>query len=391
MKQRVVAISDLTAADISAWRDLARDAMEPNPLFEAECLLPAAELLPDGSSMHLVIAEDAGIFYGCFPVTELRGGIPPRLRVRLLSRPAVTTLVRRLQYDGTPLLRAERSVEAARALLAAFRGPTAVGRPRFLVFQTMDTDGPVAASLQMALSEMGLASHALKEWTRPVVRRVDGDDLAESNRRKLAKLTRKMSEECHEVVAVRDVSSDPSMIPLLVAMEDAGYKAKNDVAMSVHPGELEWFEGMCARFREQGRLALYALYVGDKIVALQLMLRSGDCLFGLQSVYDESYARFSPGIILHRSFIERFYTSPDLKMKDTCTFEGNATLLRLYPHLRSVATLVVVVGGAYDRLLLWGFAAMQKAIQPDSALHSRFPRVHGALVKVVSRGGLKPI
>lgn len=391
MRSRVVAVGELNDAEVRAWRDLALHAVEPNPLFEADCLIPAATHLAGGSQIYLVIAEEDGRFYGCFPAAELRGGIPPQFKLRFLSRPTVTTLVRRLRYDGTPLLRADRSVETAKALLTAIKEPTALGDRKFLVLESMDTEGPVAASFHQALAELGMSAHVLRSWTRPVIRRDEEDDrdFATSNRKKLAKLEHRLSEESHASVRVVDVSDDPFMIEHLITMEAAGYKSHKDVAMSAHPGEPEWFRDMCDRFRQEGRLLVYALAVGDDVIALQLMIRAGDCLFGLQSVYDETYARFSPGIILHRSFLERFFTSIDVRMKDTCTFEGNSTLERLYPHSRPVETLVVVVGGPLDHLLLRVFSLAQRALGADSALGRKAPKLHSAFQRIAGRMGLR--
>lgn len=369
MRHRITAVQDLNGDDVDAWRELARDAIEPNPLFEPACVISAAKHLARGAQIHLVIAEEDGRFFGCMPVAPLEGGMPPRLRPHFLSRPAATTMVRRLRYDGTPLLRLERRVEAATALVGALIGSTALGRPGFLVLESVHADGLVDESLREALESLNAPFIVLQAWTRPVIRRSepDGPSVQEPNRRKLEKLLARMNEGCGDVVRIHDVSDNPSMVTRLIAMEAAGYKSSSGIAMLSHDGEPEWFEEMCDCFREEGRLEVLALTVGDAVVALQLMVRGGDTVLGLQSTYDEAYGRFSPGIILHRAFVERFYASSDVSMKDTCTYEGNTTLMRVYPHHRSMETLVVVTGGWVDRVLLRVYTGIQRMAQSDTS------------------------
>jgi hypothetical protein len=49
---RVVRVLDLGEADVAAWQDLSRSAVEANPLFEPACILPAARFLPNGFGVH---------------------------------------------------------------------------------------------------------------------------------------------------------------------------------------------------------------------------------------------------------------------------------------------------------------------------------------------------
>jgi hypothetical protein len=41
MRHDVLPISELTARDLSAWRELGADALSPNPFAEPEFVLPA--------------------------------------------------------------------------------------------------------------------------------------------------------------------------------------------------------------------------------------------------------------------------------------------------------------------------------------------------------------
>jgi hypothetical protein len=42
MNSFLLPLADLTARDVAAWRDLAARAVEPNPFFEPDFVLPPA-------------------------------------------------------------------------------------------------------------------------------------------------------------------------------------------------------------------------------------------------------------------------------------------------------------------------------------------------------------
>ncbi len=312
---RVVPIGQLSDRDVCAWRDLAQHAIEPNPVFEADCLIPAARYLPNGAEMSLVIAEDEGRFFGCFPVIRVAADGRPSATVRRIGRPVFTTQVRRLRWDLTPLLSEERGIEAATALLSALTHRGGGKRAGILVLEALDADGPVSSYIACAAKELSLPVRTYRTWVRPVVRRRDELTYRSihggKHLRNIAQRRRQLVEKLGGEVGLVDRSADPSAVDKLMAIEAAGYKLKTGVALVSHPGEPEWFREMCDRFRSAGRLLLYSLQVGDSVVAMQLMLRGGEGLFGLVTAYDEDYAQFSPGIQLHLEAIDRFHEATD--------------------------------------------------------------------------------
>ena len=372
-----------------AWHDLARHALEPNPLFEAECLIPAARYLLNGERMALVVAEEDGRFFGCFPVLRVEGDVRPSSSWAGIRRPTFTTQLRRLRYDGTPLLRSERSSEATSALLSVLTHRGAKNDAGILVLEALDMGGPVTTFLADAAKQLRLPSYTYRTWERPLVQRRDEltyrDSYEGQSVRKTAKLCRQLGDKLGGEVAIMDRSGDPLAVDQLIALEASGYKSRNDVAMVSHPGESEWFREMCVQFRKTNRVLLYSLQVGDSVVAMILMLRAGEGLFGLQTVFDEQYAKFSPGIQLTLEVINRFHNATDAQWLDSCTFAGNETLLRIFPDRQGVSTVLIAVGGPVDRWLLRFSVTGQNLFGVDSAFRRRHPRLSGALDNVLMK------
>jgi hypothetical protein len=330
--------------------------------------------------MSLVIAEDEGRFFGCFPVIRVAADARPSTTWPGIGRPVFTTQVRRLRWDLTPLMSEERGIEAATALLLALTHRGGAKGAGILVLEALDADGPVSSYIACAARKLRLPVHTYRTWVRPVVRRRDELTYRSihgaKHLRNIAQRRRQLGEKLGGEVGLVDRSADPSAVDKLIALEAAGYKLKTGVALVSHPGEPEWFREMCDRFRSAGRLLLYSLQVGDSVVAMQLMLRGGEGLFGLVTAYDEDYARYYPGTQLVLDAIDRFHEATDAQWLDTCTWAGNETWLRLYPDRRTVSTVLVAVGGPLDRLYLRLYFRLYTPYRYFFAGGSRFRRLY---------------
>lgn len=359
MKGAIRPILSLGDSEIASWRDLASRAAEPNPLFEPECLLPAARHLPNGPRMLLVTAEEDGAWHACFPAQVESAW-------RAVRRPVLVTKVRRMDYDATPLVDRLHAGRALAATLETLQRAAGDGLPGLVVFNWMD-DGVVADGLADASSRLGVTHRVYHRWERPVVRTMAAADYAARHSKKtvatLARKRRALGRQLGGDVRFRDLSTDPSGVDVVLAQEAAGYKGQNGVAVATTAGEPEWFQEMCDRFRRAGRLHLHVLEVEGRPVAAQLFLRGGAGAFLCKLTYDEELAKYSPGIQLHFDTIDHLHRTTDVKWIDSCTYENNPTLLWVYPDRRSVSSTVLATGGLPDKLLLAGTAAARRALR----------------------------
>ena len=112
MGASVLQLDNLTDSDIGAWRELSEAALEPNPFFDPDFVLPAAAEL-DSTGVGLLVARQGDDWTGCMPVVRQRGW----------RRVPTTGLVvwRHLYcFLGTPLLRPDQAEDAARFYTAIF-------------------------------------------------------------------------------------------------------------------------------------------------------------------------------------------------------------------------------------------------------------------------------
>jgi CelD/BcsL family acetyltransferase involved in cellulose biosynthesis len=370
LKGRVVKVRDLSPAEVDAWEELGQNAIEPNPLLEPGCLVPAARFLPNGSEIYLAIAEEDGKFFGCFSLEKARRGkdrIPLTLIEHVLL--TVTTQVRRNRYDLTPLLRAERADEAMSSLLQAVQACRIPRAPRLLRFEALCADGQVESSLRNAARALHIPLYVVESWTRPVAyRRLDGEYKRGSDgRRKLVKRIlrdeKRLGDLLGGAVSLVDRSADPGAIDELFRLERSGYKFATRVATESWRGEPEWFRATCDEYRRRGRLVVCTLECGGTTAAILVTFRGGDRLLGIQKAYDEQLKQYSPGNQLDLKFFDHFHRLACVQMHDSCTGATNEKSVRLFDQSRRVITVVAAVGGRWDGVLLSAFGFLRDHLE----------------------------
>jgi hypothetical protein len=369
MRSAIVPIRELGSSEIAAWAALGDRAIQPNPLFEPTCLVPAARYLPNGTDMTVVVAEEGGRWYGCMPLC-------PAPSWRALHRPVLVNQLRRMIYDATPLLGRERTQETAACLLAGLRTAARGGAPGLVVLDWLD-QGPAARSLREACDRAGVPNRVYHSWERPMLYRRGGtghrDRHSGKSFRNVRRMRRRLAAEWGTVVMIdRSVAREGTEI--LLALENQGYKGRTGVAVLQHPGEPEWFREMCDGFRAERRLHVQTLEVGGQPLAAQLVLRAQDGLFVLKSAFDESFAAYSPGVQLHLDATDHLQGTTDAAWIDTCTYEGNDTLARLYPDRRAVASVVAATGDIGDRAALRAVSLARRALRRSREARARITR-----------------
>jgi CelD/BcsL family acetyltransferase involved in cellulose biosynthesis len=356
VQSRIIDIRSISDEDEKAWRDLAERAVEPNPFYEPDCLIPAARHQSFGCEIQLVVAHEGDRFIAAVPVRHVR-------RWRSVPYPMVTTQVRRMTYLGTPLVDEERGVEAVKGLLQALLERRQARRSRVLVVQDM-TDGRVAEMFRTATREMKLPLVVFESFERGFLTRRDppAHTQAHSPRtlRNLRRKQRNLGKELGGTAEVVDRGRDAGAIDDYIVLEASGYKAEFGVAMTTVEGEPDYFREMCSRFASDGRLHLLTLTDGKTTAAMVVWVRAGDTLFQFKWSYDEAYAKYSPGLIVHTEAMRIFEEDTDAQFVDTCTWGENEMINHLYPDRRRIVSCFVVLGSSLvDRAVVRSFIALR--------------------------------
>ena len=109
---------------------------------------------------------------------------------------------------------------------------------------------------------------------------------------------------------------------------------------------------MTARAQRSGRLLLMALRLDGKAIALKHNLLAGDGSFAFKITFDESFARYSPGVLLELENIERLHRLPGLRWMDSCAAPNRFMINHLWPARRQMQTIFFATGGVLPSLAL---------------------------------------
>ncbi len=351
VEARIVRVLDIEGDPdlLSSWSSLHERALEQNPFFEPQCVLPAARHLPDGERIELLMAVEEITVHGCMPLCSLP-------RWHWSPRGAVTTKVRRLTWLGTPLLDRDRAAEAMTAMLALLRGRRRSSGDHLLAIEWMHTAGPVAEVLRHAASGLGLPVATGERFERPaLIYSADpdrpGDPPAPVRRRKTTRnLRNRLDREVGPVETV-DRSGEAGAVEDFIQLESRGYNGRQGIALAGQPGEAESLRAMCQAFGADDRLVVTCLEAAGRTIASNVMVTAGDEVFGCLIAYDEEYAAYSPGIQLYYDSIDLLGRA-DFRQIDTCTYAGNTALADIFPGRIEVGTLLVGLGSSVERTLL---------------------------------------
>jgi CelD/BcsL family acetyltransferase involved in cellulose biosynthesis len=348
---RVVVVQSAAglADHAGAWNDLARASAAPNPFHESWFLLPALDAFA-GSSHLLFLLVYADVesappeLCGFFPferVARYRGLPLPHLR---LWRPVHA-------YLGTPLVRrgcVHGVLAAAHDWLATDRRGCAV-----VEWGWIATDGDFLPALHRLQERRGLRALDMLTESRALLRR-SGDGaryLAEAispkSRKELRRLERRLAEtgqlSCDALEPEDDVER---WIADFLALEASGWKGRNGSALGSRPESRRFFVRAASEAARRGRLEMLALRLDGRPVAMRCAFGAGEGSFAFKIAYDETLARYSPGLLLEIEHLKRFHDHPAAAWMDSCAKPDHFMAERLWRDRRTLVTRLGATGRA---------------------------------------------
>lgn len=350
------------AALADEWTALAANASEPNPFAEHWFVAASLPSLAAGREVLLLEARRGARLIGLIPVAVETGYA--RLPVRLLQN-----WYHDHMFLGTPLVAAGEETAFWVAILATL--DRAAWAPNFLHLRGLVEGGPV---------HRGLAAARRPAIVHRRIRAFLASDLApeayyhRAVRQKKRKEIRRLRNRLGELgpVATRALD-DPAELDAwcaaYLALEKAGWKGAAGSALADHrPSEL-FFRDAVRGAWDSGRLQFLRLDVGGKPIAMLVNLLTPPGSFSFKTVFDEAFARFSPGVLIQLENLA-ILGRPDIAWMDSCALPDHPMIESLWMERRTVVRLTVPLKGprrfaifAFCRALEMGSAMLRKRIK----------------------------
>jgi hypothetical protein len=337
---------------VQAWDELAEEAIEANPFYEWWMLIPALRGLATGKDVRvvLVISVEAGLPLLC-------GVFPVERKKRYKRLPVATFSLWQHIYCAlcTPLIRSGYARECLDAFLDWLA--TECGGP-LMEFNLVPGDGPFYELLTERLLERGNSSLVSESYERAVFRRRRTLDeylnvaISSRHRRDMRRKLRRLSERGRIAFDELDVEADAERwIEEFLSLEASSWKGKEGGAFACSEEHRNYFVTIAKEAFSRGRLMMSAMRLEGKPVAQKFSLLAGCASFALKISYDESYAYFSPGMLLEVENIGSLHRRPDIEWMDSCAAPIHF-INRIWPDRRKIQTLLVSTGGTSARLMI---------------------------------------
>jgi CelD/BcsL family acetyltransferase involved in cellulose biosynthesis len=346
VEYRVRRAAEAVGALAPEWTALAAFASEPNPF--AEHWFVAASLATLGGEVRLIEVRRAGRLIGLLPVVSERGY--GRIPVAFTQN-----WCHHQMFLGAPLVAAGEESAFWAVILEAL--DEADWAPAFFHVRMLVEDGPLHRGLAEAARALGRPCATVHRRLRALL----ASDLSPAAyyqravRQKKRKELRRLSHRLAELGAVEsrilgDRADLAAWCDAFLAMEAGGWKGREGSALSCAPETEQFFRAATAAAFEVGKLQFRRLDVAGRPIAMLVNLLSPPGSFSFKTVFDEDYARFSPGVLIqieNLAILDR----ADIAWMDSCAMDDHPMIDGLWTERRSVIRATIPLKGARRRLI----------------------------------------
>ena len=307
---------------IEAWERLAR-AATPN-VFLSPAFALAARSVDTGTGLGAVVVEADG---------RLVGFAPGRLR---LGGMAFTVWTHAYAPLGAPLILAGAEGAVLGAIVDHLERQGVVA----LDWPLMDDGAPPAAALARLAAGRGLRVDVIEAHQRAAL--VTAEPPRPS--KELRRLGRRLGEQGRMEAASTATGYDPQAAKAaFLALEAAGWKGARGTALAMSEPMRAFFDGAVGRLMARGEAAIDLITLDGRPVAAGIVLRAGTRGWYWKTAYDETLARFSPGVLVTLAITARLAADASVQCVDSCAIAGHPMIDRVWPARLSVTSRLVAL------------------------------------------------
>jgi hypothetical protein len=267
------------AAIETEWRYLAGRAIEPNPFFEPDFALPAAQHLVDFRDTPVLL-----VWSGAATSRRLLGFVPARLQRRLLGHDELTGWDNPRLGMATPLIDADQAERVIAALLHA-PGRWGLANTQNLQLHHLDLDGLFLRSVMRVAQHTG---HATSLEPAPKPASLKGAPDLTALRHGLSRHGKLTFAESGSRQELRD------MVELHLALEASGSLARAGAAALQDIRESAFLRAMTRNLARAHSCRIGLLSLDDMPIAGAILIGKGPRLWLYSGTEDDRFVSFAP-------------------------------------------------------------------------------------------------
>lgn len=321
------------------WRALATRAIEPNVFYEPEFALAAAPVFGRDSTA-LLVWSGTGRLLGFFPfrVDGWRYGVVPVL----------VGWTHPYGPLGVPLVDGDQVERVIGAWLGHLtRDPNG---PKLMMLPMLPAEGPFATALHSVLGESRSSSAAFDRHARALLAPADqrGDYLQRAmsakRRKEMRRLWHRLEDQgpvTHKAsITVPDVAAATKEF---LRLEASGWKGAAKSAAAAHPRISSFLQTAVLDLAAAGKARVDLLIARETPIAATITLFSGHAAWCWKIAYDESFARYSPGVQIVLELTHELLANPSLARVDSCAIPHHPMIDPIWRERVAIFDLLIAV------------------------------------------------
>jgi hypothetical protein len=252
---------------------------------------------------------------------------------------------------------------------------------RFLRLRLAAAAGPSAAALRDAVRAAGLRVAVIDRHERAVLPLDAAHDplrrMPAKKRKECARLRRRSAESgTLETELAASEAAVAAAAAAYLALERAGWKGRRGTAMAQQARLHRFFLDMTRALAAEGRCRIAVLRLDGRPLAAAVALLSGHGAFYWKTAYDETHARFSPGVLVTLDLGRALQAEGRAAFVDSCAVPGHSMIEAVWEARRGIEDVLVSLdprmpaagfgaAAALFRGSLAGRAALKRLARPD--------------------------
>jgi CelD/BcsL family acetyltransferase involved in cellulose biosynthesis len=346
---------------LAQWRELAGRAIEPNVFYEPAFAMAAAPVL--GGDVG------AGLVWSRAAPPRLLGFFPARIERRRygIALPVLVGWTHPYAPLGSPLVDRAMCDGVMRAWLDHVAHHPQL--PKVMLLPYLPVEGSLAAALDLAVEQRGGRSAFFARHARAVLAPADARDnyLAKAvdrkKRKELRRQRKRLGERgCLMSIDANDRSAVARALDDFLLLEAQGWKGRAGTAARCDDRIAGFMQTAVTALAGEGKARIARLCIDGKPIAAMVTLRSGEMAWCWKIAYDESHARFSPGVQVLLDVTEMLLADRTITCTDSCATSGHPMIDHVWRQRRMLADRLLSPGpgAALGFTLACGLEALRR-------------------------------
>jgi len=308
---------DFKVAELSAheaqshfadWQVLSASAIQPAGYNAPDLILPLLKHIGDAKLMTVRHGPDLLM---AFPVSS------KRLFVKTWDTP--------LTASSLPHLNAELGASTLLAFINAQTQPVLL------------TAIPAQGAFMETLKKQSANFRIVQTWQRAALKPVGiFEDWLQTNfvqkrRKEFKRLRNRLSEQGAMITETLKQGQDPKpFIEDLLSLESKGWKGSGGTAIASNSKLKLAVQEACGKLHQSNKLRFWSLKLDGKSIACLFAIVEGDQAWLGKIAYDESFAKYSPGVQIILDSTEALFSETQIKQIDSSAIPNHPMIDRIW-------------------------------------------------------------